>query len=44
MNIPIKKNFNSALEKLRVQINQIDDEIMLLFGNRMKIAEKDRCL
>ncbi|WP_291944721.1 chorismate mutase [Chitinophaga sp.] len=35
-----KKDFNSALEKLRAQINQVDDEIMLLLGNRMKIAEK----
>lgn len=35
-----KKDFNSALEKLRNQINGIDDEILLLLGNRMKIAEK----
>lgn len=35
-----KKEFNSALDKLRGQINQIDDEIMLLLGNRMRIAEK----
>ncbi|RAJ00272.1 3-deoxy-D-arabinoheptulosonate-7-phosphate synthase [Chitinophaga skermanii] len=35
-----QKEFNVALEKLRAQINQIDDEIMLLLGNRMKIAEK----
>jgi chorismate mutase len=34
------KEFNSALDKLRGQINQIDDEILLLLGNRMKIAEK----
>lgn len=35
-----KKEFNSALDKLRGQINQIDDEIMILLGNRMKVAEK----
>ncbi|UYQ93946.1 bifunctional 3-deoxy-7-phosphoheptulonate synthase/chorismate mutase type II [Chitinophaga horti] len=35
-----RNEFNSALDKLRAQINQIDDEIMLLLGNRMKIAEK----
>lgn len=35
-----QKEFNTALEKLRNQINGIDDEIMLLLGNRMKIAEK----
>jgi chorismate mutase len=35
-----KKDFNSALDKLRGQINQIDDEILLLLGNRMKVAEK----
>ena len=35
-----KKEFNSALDKLRGQINQIDDEILLLLGNRMKVAEK----
>jgi len=35
-----KKEFNTALEKLRAQINQIDDEIMQLLGNRMKVAEK----
>ncbi|WP_126247001.1 MULTISPECIES: chorismate mutase [Chitinophaga] len=34
------KEFNTALEKLRNQINGIDDEILLLLGNRMKIAEK----
>ncbi|WP_109698505.1 chorismate mutase [Chitinophaga deserti] len=34
------KDFNTALEKLRNQINGIDDEILLLLGNRMKIAEK----
>lgn len=35
-----QKEFNTALEKLRNQINGIDDEILLLLGNRMKIAEK----
>ena len=35
-----QKDFNTALEKLRNQINGIDDEILLLLGNRMKIAEK----
>lgn len=35
-----KKEFLTALEKFRVQINHIDDEILQLLGNRMKIAEK----
>ena len=35
-----KKEFITALEKLREQINQIDDELMLLIGQRMKIADK----
>ncbi len=35
-----KKEFISALEKLREQINQIDDELLLLIGQRMKIADK----
>jgi chorismate mutase len=35
-----QKEFITALEKLREQINQIDDELMLLIGQRMKIAEK----
>lgn len=35
-----QRDFNTALEKLRNQINGIDDEILLLLGNRMKIAEK----
>lgn len=34
------REFNTALEKLRNQINGIDDEILQLLGNRMKIAEK----
>lgn len=33
------KDFNTALEKLRNQINGIDDEILLLLGRRMNIAE-----
>jgi len=33
-------NFLSALEKLREQINHIDDELMQLLGQRMKIADK----
>jgi chorismate mutase len=32
--------FHSALEKLRQQINHLDDELMDLLGQRMKIAEK----
>lgn len=32
--------FHSNLEKLRQQINQLDDELMHLLGQRMKIAEK----
>ncbi|QEH43338.1 chorismate mutase [Chitinophaga sp. XS-30] len=35
-----QREFNTALEKLRNQINGIDDEILQLLGNRMKIAEK----
>lgn len=35
-----KAEFLSALETFRIQINQIDDEILTLLGNRMKIAEK----
>lgn len=35
-----KKEFLTALEKLREQINHIDDEIIQLLGNRMKVAEK----
>ena len=34
------KEFVVALEKLREQINHIDDELMQLLGQRMKIAEK----
>jgi chorismate mutase len=32
--------FNAALEKLRQQINQLDDELMQVLGQRMKIADK----
>jgi chorismate mutase len=34
------KEFITALEKLREQINHIDDELMQLLGQRMKIADK----
>jgi len=32
--------FHEALEKLRQQINQLDDELMYILGQRMKVAEK----
>lgn len=32
--------FHQALEKLRSQINNLDDEVMQVLGQRMKIAEK----
>jgi chorismate mutase len=32
--------FHAALDKLREQINHIDDELMQLLGQRMKIADK----
>ncbi len=35
-----EKEFVVALEKLREQINHIDDELMQLLGQRMKLAEK----
>lgn len=35
-----EKEFLSALEKLREQINHIDDELIQLLGQRMKVAEK----
>ncbi|MDR3712119.1 MAG: chorismate mutase [Puia sp.] len=35
-----EKEFITALEKLREQINHIDDELMQLIGQRMKIADK----
>lgn len=35
-----KEEFLNALAKFREQINHIDDEILALLGNRMKIAEQ----
>jgi chorismate mutase len=35
-----KKEFLNALAKLREQINHIDDELLMLIGQRMKIADK----
>lgn len=35
-----KEEFVNALAKFRVQINHIDDEILTLLGNRMKVAEQ----
>ena len=35
-----EKEFQTALSKLREQINQIDDELMQLLGQRMRIADK----
>jgi chorismate mutase len=35
-----KQEFNTALAKLREQINQIDDELLSLIGQRMKVADK----
>jgi chorismate mutase len=34
------EEFHLALEKLRQQINHLDDELMQIIGQRMKIAEK----
>lgn len=34
------EEFHAALEKLRQQINHLDDELMQILGQRMKIAEK----
>ncbi|WP_407920918.1 chorismate mutase [Filimonas effusa] len=34
------EEFHAALEKLRQQINQLDDELMQILGQRMKVAEK----
>lgn len=34
------EEFHIALEKLRQQINHLDDELMQILGQRMKIAEK----
>ncbi|HUX83775.1 MAG TPA: chorismate mutase, partial [Chitinophagaceae bacterium] len=35
-----QQDFLTVLEKLRQQINHIDDELLQLLGNRMKVAEK----
>jgi chorismate mutase len=32
--------YHAALEKLRQQINQLDDELMQILGHRMKVSEK----
>lgn len=34
------EEYHAALEKLRQQINQLDDELMQMLSQRMKIAEK----
>lgn len=34
------EEFHAALEKLRQQINHLDDEMMQILGQRMKLAEK----
>ena len=34
------EEYHAALEKLRQQINQLDDELMQILGQRMKVAEK----
>lgn len=34
------EEFHASLEKLRQQINQLDDELMQLLSQRMKVAEK----
>ena len=36
----ISEAYHAALEKLRQQINQLDDELMQILGQRMKIAEQ----
>ncbi len=33
------EEYHAALEKLRQQINQLDDELMQILGQRMKVAE-----
>ena len=35
-----EKEFVTALSKLREQINHVDDELLVLIGQRMKIADK----
>jgi chorismate mutase len=34
------EEYHAALEKLRQQINHLDDELMQIIGQRMKVAEK----
>ncbi len=34
------EEYHAALEKLRQQINHLDDELMQIIGERMKISEK----
>jgi chorismate mutase len=34
------ESYHAALEKLRQQINQLDDELMQILGQRMKVSEK----
>jgi chorismate mutase len=34
------EEYHAALEKLRQQINHLDDELMQILGQRMKVAEK----
>ena len=34
------EEYHAALEKLRQQINQLDDEMMQILGQRIKVAEK----
>jgi chorismate mutase len=34
------EELHAAMEKMRQQINQLDDELLLLLGQRMKVAEK----
>ena len=34
------EEYHAALEKLRQQINQLDDELMQILGQRIKVAEK----
>jgi chorismate mutase len=36
----VSESFHEALDKLREQINHIDDELMDLLGQRMRIAER----
>lgn len=36
----VSEEFHANLEKLRQQINHLDDELMQIIGQRMKVAEK----